>query len=141
MFVVCLLQRRIYNFLFNTLIQIIYYIFIKVVEDPSRREYRSRRSRSRSRDRPTLSERWRDSEPDRVQVIRRADDFRLVSELVNSALFLYIKKKRECIPVGCVPSAAVAVSGGCLPMGGKGSCLPRGVYTPLPVNRILGTCL
>ena len=93
MFVVCLLQRRIYNFLFNTLIQIIYYIFIKVVEDPSRREYRSRRSRSRSRDRPTLSERWRDSEPDRVQVIRRADDFRLVSELVNSALFLYIKKK------------------------------------------------
>ena len=31
--------------------------------------------------------------------------------------------KRECIPVGCVPSAAVAVPGGCLPAGG-GGCLP-----------------
>ena len=34
--------------------------------------------------------------------------------------------KQECIPVGCVPSAAVAVSGGgvvCL-----GGCLPGGVY-------------
>ena len=32
-------------------------------------------------------------------------------------------KKQQCIPVGCVPSAAVAVSGGtgCLPRG----CLPR----------------
>ena len=30
--------------------------------------------------------------------------------------------KQECIPVGCVPSAAVAISGGgCLP----GGCLPR----------------
>ena len=38
--------------------------------------------------------------------------------------------KQECIPVGCVPSAAVAVPGGvCL--GGVcligGVCLPRGV--------------
>ena len=34
--------------------------------------------------------------------------------------------KQECIPVGCVPSAAVAVClGGCLPRG----CLPRGTYT------------
>ena len=61
--------------------------------------------------------------------------------------------KQESIPVGCVPSAAVAVSGegvvclggvfptgcqprrvclpgGCLP----GGCLPKGVYTH-PVNR------
>ena len=36
-----------------------------------------------------------------------------------------IISKQECIPVGCVPSAAVVVSGGggrCLPRG----CLPRG---------------
>ena len=59
-----------------------------------------------------------------------------------------IKPKEECIPVGCVPSAAVAVGGrggetgvclgGCLPrgvvsagegcpLGGGGSCLPRSV--------------
>ena len=31
--------------------------------------------------------------------------------------------KQECIPVGCVPSAAMAVLEGCLP----GRCLPRGV--------------
>ena len=34
--------------------------------------------------------------------------------------------KQECIPVGCIPSAAVAISGGgCLPRGCRG-CLPRG---------------
>ena len=45
-----------------------------------------------------------------------------------------IYKRRDCIPVGCVPSAAVALCygrgvsghGGCL----AGGCLPRGV----PVN-------
>ena len=38
-----------------------------------------------------------------------------------------LKVKQECIPVGCVPSAAVAISWGggqVLPRG----CLPRGVY-------------
>ena len=53
-----------------------------------------------------------------------------------------MKSRQECIPVGCVPSAVVAVSGG----GQEG--LPRGVYDrgesapmhagihPPPVNRI-----
>ena len=42
--------------------------------------------------------------------------------------------KKECIPVGCVPSAAVAISGG-FATGGVSAwagCLPRGVYTSLP---------
>ena len=65
---------------------------------------------------------------------------------------------QECIPVGCVPSAAVAVcwggvsARGCLP----GGCLPGGVclegvcpgglpkcmlgYTPPPVNRMTDVC-
>ena len=44
--------------------------------------------------------------------------------------------KQECIPVGCVPSAVVAIGGGylpggCQPRGGVclGGCLPRGVST------------
>ena len=43
------------------------------------------------------------------------------------AVYEKLKKKQECIPVGCVPSAAVAVSGWgeCLPRGG--GCLPREV--------------
>ena len=52
--------------------------------------------------------------------------------------------EQDCIPVGCVPSAAVAVSGvGGLP----GGCLPRRCTppdpeadTPPPVNRITDTC-
>ena len=72
---------------------------------------------------------------------------------------------QECIPVGCVPSAAVAVCeggdvwpGGCLLAGiCPGGCLPgmsahgvstQGVYPsmhlgrhPPPVDRILDTCL
>ena len=54
---------------------------------------------------------------------------------------LWKKIQQECIPVGCVPSAALAVwwgggwcPGGCLPSGGvwpegclpRGDCLPRG---------------
>ena len=55
--------------------------------------------------------------------------------------------KQECIPVGCVPPASVAILrrrvsawGGCLPRGVSAwgglpgsawwGCLPRGVYTP-----------
>ena len=34
-----------------------------------------------------------------------------------------IDKKQECIPVGCVPPAEMAVSGG-------GGCLPKGGYLP-----------
>ena len=78
-----------------------------------------------------------------------------------------LKTEQGCIPVGCVLSTAVAVSGGvcpgrclprgdclpraCLPMvgvsawGGGVACLPggsvqRGVHLP-PVDRILDTCL
>ena len=46
--------------------------------------------------------------------------------------FLYwiiLVTKQECIPVGCVPSTAVAVSGGICPRGGVSAqgCLPEGV--------------
>ena len=47
----------------------------------------------------------------------------------RSKTYIYITKQK-CIPVGCVPSAAVAICwggvcpGGCL---AKGGCLPRGV--------------
>ena len=56
--------------------------------------------------------------------------------------------KQECIPVGCVPSAAVAVSGvcvprGCLPVGGGlpggVSDIGGGVHLP-PVDRMTDTC-
>ena len=43
------------------------------------------------------------------------------------------KLNQECIPVGCVPSAAAAVSGGCvLPVEGctSGGCASQGVYFP-----------
>ena len=33
------------------------------------------------------------------------------------------REEQECIPVGCVLSAAVAILGGCLPRG----CLPMGM--------------
>ena len=52
----------------------------------------------------------------------------------------------ECIAVGCVPSAAVATEGPCIPActgqkGGGGVC-PGGVsHTPLPpVNRMTDAC-
>ena len=46
-------------------------------------------------------------------------------------LFCKFIFRQECIPVGCIPPAAVAVSGGCLPGMGclrreDGRCLPRG---------------
>ena len=69
------------------------------------------------------------------------------------------QQKQECIPVGCVPSTAVAVGwvclggGVCLPkavcvcLGGVSAlgvsawgCLPEGVHLP-PVDRILDTRL
>ena len=59
-----------------------------------------------------------------------------------------LMNKQECIPVGCVPSTAVAVSGGgCLPGGGGvvclGGCLPRrGVHLhhPPTVGRMTDAC-
>ena len=52
---------------------------------------------------------------------------------IQSWWFPKLTEKRECIPVGCVPSAAVAMSGGgCLPKGVSargclpGRCLPGG---------------
>ena len=39
--------------------------------------------------------------------------------------------KQKCIPVGCVPSAAVAIS--------WGGCLPGGVSAP-PRNRMTDAC-
>ena len=36
--------------------------------------------------------------------------------------------QQECIPVGCVLRASVAIPGGCLPRGG--GCLPRGRCLP-----------
>ena len=41
--------------------------------------------------------------------------------------------KQECIPVGCLPSAAVAVSG-------RGGCLPKGFVCPR-VSDLRGVCL
>ena len=64
-----------------------------------------------------------------------------------NCLFSNGYQKQECIPVGCVSSATVAVMGGCLPGGGGGClpgrvCLPGGGVsdTPLPVNRITDRC-
>ena len=34
---------------------------------------------------------------------------------------------QECIPVGCLPPASVAVSGGVYPVGLTRGCLPRGL--------------
>ena len=55
---------------------------------------------------------------------------------------------QECIPVGCVPSAAVAVGGGCIPAcTGQGwvcipACTGQGVSTPPhSMDRILDTRL
>ena len=49
-------------------------------------------------------------------------------------LFLFKKSKQECIPVGCVPSAAVGIGGWegvCL---GRRGCLPRGGVCPGDVS-------
>ena len=72
---------------------------------------------------------------------------------------LVTKLSQECIPVGCVPSAAVAVSGGrgVCPEGGWGvcpggggvcpgglsgwgGCLARGCTASLPVERMTDAC-
>ena len=52
-----------------------------------------------------------------------------------------LQKKQECIRVGCVPSAAVVFSGGCLPGGGV-SARGGGVAATHthPVNRITDAC-
>ena len=57
-----------------------------------------------------------------------------------------LQRKQECIPVGCVPSAAMTVCrGGCLPRGvSAGRCLFGGVFQGVsarhPVNRITDRC-
>ena len=80
--------------------------------------------------------------------------------LVGRLLLEIQFESQECIPVGCVPSAAVAVCwgvsalgvsahGGCLPMGGclpKGGVCPWGAYPSMhwgrhpPVNRMTDRC-
>ena len=47
---------------------------------------------------------------------------------------MHLVFKQECIPVGCVPSATVTISLGCLPGGGclparRGVCLPGGCWS------------
>ena len=84
--------------------------------------------------------------------------------MLDDVKYYKIRRKQECIPVGCVLSAAVAISGrGCFPMGEclsgvvsargvsaqggvcpegvfpGGECLPRGEADP-PVERILDIC-
>ena len=77
---------------------------------------------------------------------------KVLGSQVQSPLEVNILLKQESIPVGCVPSAAVAVKGGDVCPGGPpgGSvCLPKGVYhvtcdacwdTPPSVNRITDRC-
>ena len=38
---------------------------------------------------------------------------------------------QECIPLGCVPPASMAISGG--GVSAQGGCLPVWLYTPLPI--------
>ena len=46
-------------------------------------------------------------------------------------------KQQECIPVGCVPSAALAILGGVSAQGGvcPRGCMPGGVLYTSPVDR------
>ena len=44
---------------------------------------------------------------------------------------MHFQVQQECIPVGCVPSAAVAVGGVCLPGGCITACTGRGVSAPV----------
>ena len=62
---------------------------------------------------------------------------------------IHFKIKQECIPVGCVPSAAVA-AGGCLPRGvsARGvcpvGCVPTGVFAQggcIPACTMQGVCI
>ena len=60
----------------------------------------------------------------------------------KSGIHIY---QQECIPVGCVPSAAVAIGGGgCLPGGClPGGCLPGGggcLADTTPLNRMTDVC-
>ena len=52
-------------------------------------------------------------------------------------------QKQECIPVGCVPSAAVAISPAmhAPPNTRPLSCMPPAIHVPPPVDRILNTHL
>ena len=51
---------------------------------------------------------------------------------------LYLNHKKECIPVGCVPSTAVAV---CRGMSSQGVCLPARGCLPKGVSAHGGVCL
>ena len=56
--------------------------------------------------------------------------------LLTVSILRQINYKQECIPVGCIPSVAVAVGGVSargLPAGGVclGGCLPRRVSAPV----------
>ena len=65
--------------------------------------------------------------------------FILVKKIESGCICLVFDKmilQQECIPVGCVPSAAVTVSGGWV---SRGVCVcPGGVHPP--VNRITDRC-
>ena len=73
---------------------------------------------------------------DKRQTLLEIQNMGIYTPVKRNFILLYFKKKfeQECIPVGCVQSTAVVVSGGGVPRG-----VSAGGCTPLPVDRMTDT--